>query len=254
MARYIIRLDDACPTMNKTNWDRVEALLDRYHIKPLVGVIPCCKDPYFAGPADEHFWEHVAVWADKGWTVCEHGYTHEYHPTKFENGEKYFQMCHGTVTEFAGVPFEEQKSRLEKGYQEFLSHGIKPTAFFAPSHTFDANTVEAVKGIPGMAFISDGYALQAYKKNGMTFLPSIFDSPFKMPFGTYTFVIHPKTLTEQGFARWEAFLAQNHADVIDAPTALQTVRPSQGVVGWLIERAIYIVRGIRDHAWAGRPR
>lgn len=246
MARYIIRLDDACPTMNKANWDRIEALLDRYHIKPIVGVIPCCQDEDFAWPEDKHFWEHVAMWASKGWTISEHGYTHKMHPTKFENEGKYFQLSHGRYTEFAGVPFAEQKSRLEKGYQALLAHGIKPTAFFAPAHTFDANTVEAVKGIPGIAFISDGYALRAYKKNGMTFLPSVFDSPHKMPFGTWTFVIHPSGINEQRFAKLEAFLAQNHADVIDAPTALKTVKPRQGAAGWLIERAIYVVRGIRD--------
>ena len=39
-ARYLIRLDDALPTMRKETWEVVENLLDEYGIKPMVAVIP----------------------------------------------------------------------------------------------------------------------------------------------------------------------------------------------------------------------
>ena len=86
MAKYIIRLDDACPTMNHVNWDRMEKLLDEHGVKPIVGVIPCNKDELFSWPEDGHFWEHVAEWKAKGWTIAQHGTTHRMHPPKFENG------------------------------------------------------------------------------------------------------------------------------------------------------------------------
>ena len=31
MSHYVIRLDDACPTMNHANWNRMECLLDKYN-------------------------------------------------------------------------------------------------------------------------------------------------------------------------------------------------------------------------------
>ena len=53
MAKYIMRLDDACQKMNLENWDRMERLLTKYDIKPLVGVIPNCKDP----DMDKYDWD-----------------------------------------------------------------------------------------------------------------------------------------------------------------------------------------------------
>ena len=47
MTMYLMRLDDACEKRNVKNWDRMEALLDKYNVKPLVAVIPNCKDPNF---------------------------------------------------------------------------------------------------------------------------------------------------------------------------------------------------------------
>lgn len=43
--KYLIRLDDAVLTMNTKKWQRMEDLLDRYGVKPMVGVIPANNDP-----------------------------------------------------------------------------------------------------------------------------------------------------------------------------------------------------------------
>lgn len=40
MGKYILRLDDAAERMDIVKWNRMEVLLDKYNIKPLVGVIP----------------------------------------------------------------------------------------------------------------------------------------------------------------------------------------------------------------------
>ena len=42
---YYIRLDDACEKMDVKNWARMEEILDRHRIAPLVGIIPHCEDP-----------------------------------------------------------------------------------------------------------------------------------------------------------------------------------------------------------------
>ena len=54
---YLIRLDDACPTMNRRKWQRIEDILDRYGVKPMVGVIPANADPkQIIDEPDRHFW------------------------------------------------------------------------------------------------------------------------------------------------------------------------------------------------------
>ena len=45
MSKYIMRLDDACPRHDRERWQRMEELLTAYGVKPLVGIIPACKDP-----------------------------------------------------------------------------------------------------------------------------------------------------------------------------------------------------------------
>ena len=61
------------------------------------------------------------------------------------------------------------------------------------------NTIKALKLISSIKYVSDGYALQTYMKDGMTFIPSICDGPFAVPFGLYTYVFHPSVMTEAAF-------------------------------------------------------
>ena len=59
MQKYIIRLDDACQTMNQARWDAILKILDKYNIKAIIAVIPNNKDKTFAGDkiSDESFYE-----------------------------------------------------------------------------------------------------------------------------------------------------------------------------------------------------
>ena len=60
MKRYLIRLDDACPTMDHAKWQRMEDILDKYGIKPMVGVIPNNEDSQLKiKNEDEGFWGKV---------------------------------------------------------------------------------------------------------------------------------------------------------------------------------------------------
>lgn len=37
--KYLVRLDDACPTMYSDRWQKIEEILDKHKIKPMVGII-----------------------------------------------------------------------------------------------------------------------------------------------------------------------------------------------------------------------
>lgn len=138
---YCIRLDDACPQMNAEKWARIERILDKYKVRPIVGVIPENRDPDFVAVADENFWEKACEWQKKGWTIALHGLHHELH---FHEPRGYYQLSHSSKTEWAGKSSTEQYEMLKQGYQILKGHGLTPTCFFAPCHTYDEATVEAI--------------------------------------------------------------------------------------------------------------
>ena len=137
---YYIRLDDACEKMDVKYWARMEEILDRHRIAPLVGIIPHCEDPKMEQyPADPAFWETVSGWVQKGWVPGLHGYNHVY--ITEEGGLNPVQKR----SEFAGLPLEEQKRKIADGVAVFRKNGYEPEIFFAPSHTFDRNTLTALQ-------------------------------------------------------------------------------------------------------------
>lgn len=248
MLSFIIRLDDACPTMKHKNWDRMASLLDKYNIKPIVGVIPDCKDEEedFQNEEDPYFWNKVRRWQEKGWVIAQHGLHHSFHDTP--KGTKYYQLNVGDYTEFAGEIYDKQKQMIEEGYGILKEHGIEPTCFFAPAHTYDKNTVKVCRELGYFQFISDGYALRPYKKDGMIFIPSIFDTPYKiLPFGVYTFIFHPSKMAENGFEHLEKFIKMNSHNISTVPDVLHTfnISKKQGCVGYLIEFGVHVMRSLR---------
>ncbi len=199
-----MRLDDACEKMDVEKWNHIEELLDKYNIKPLVGVIPHCEDPMMDQyPIDGLFWEKVHRWESKGWTIALHGYNHVYSTE-----------CGGINpvnkrSEFAGLPLERQKEKIKVGVMILNEHGIYPKVFFAPSHTFDENTLTALKEETEIRIISDTIAWNSYKKDEFTFVPQQSGRVRKLPLKTVTFCYHPNVMSEQDFDYLENFLKVN---------------------------------------------
>jgi predicted deacetylase len=125
--KYLIRLDDACPTMDKVKWGRMEELLNRYCIAPMVGVIPHNEDPMLeCEPEDKDFWNKVLSWDQRGWKIALHGYNHCY---SSNNGMKGLNPMWNR-SEFAGLPLEEQCEKVRKGVAILREHGVNPDFFF----------------------------------------------------------------------------------------------------------------------------
>lgn len=198
MLKYIIRLDDACPNMRKDNWEKVERLLDKYNIKPIVGIIPNCKDKEFEKyKIIENFWDDYALkWQQKDWIIAQHGLNHN--------------LDENIRTEYVGKDYEEQKDNLIQGNKILKEHHIHPICFFAPAHTFDDNTIKACVDLQYFSFISDGVAIYPYNYKNMFFMPNIFDTPHKiLPFGIYTFVFHPNNMRDSDYEYLEKFIIKN---------------------------------------------
>lgn len=202
---YIIRLDDASDYNNLSNWNRMEKILNSYSIKPIVGVIPNNQDPSMVKTYKKNndFWKKVMHWQNGGWIIAMHGYDHVY--ITDDGGINPIQKR----SEFAGVSLKKQEDKIRKGIEIFKSNGIIPDVFFAPSHTFDENTLLALKKNSDIRIISDTIANNIYFENDFYFLPQQSGKVRKLPFKFVTFCYHPNTMCDSDFDELENFIKEN---------------------------------------------
>jgi len=66
-----------------------------------------------------------------------------------------------TRSEFAGLKLEEQKEKIKKGLSIMKENGVEPGYFFAPSHTYDSNTLNALESESNIRIISDTIGLSS---------------------------------------------------------------------------------------------
>ena len=205
MKKYLIRLDDACPTMDAGRWLKMEMLLDQYGIRPMVGIIPANADPkQCIDSEDVNFWQKALAWQNKGWAIALHGFDHCYISTEAGINPLWNR------SEFAGVPLDEQRRKIKDGVAVLKSYGLNPKYFFAPSHTFDNNTLIALSKLSDIRIISDTIATKPYKWGDFVFIPQIGGHCVNMPLsGVYTFCFHPSVMGEDAFIALESFI-KNH--------------------------------------------
>lgn len=210
MAKYLIRLDDACPTMDAEKWRRVEDMLDFYCIRPMVGIIPKNADhKQQIDKEDVNFWQKAKAWEDKGWAIALHGFDHCY--ISKEGGINPFW----NRSEFAGVPLDIQKQKIENGIRILKNHDLSPRYFFAPSHTFDKNTLIALRKCSNIRIVSDTIATKPYKRNEFIFIPQLGGhcTEIKIP-GIWTFCLHPSMMNENDFKLTETFFQKHSTEFI----------------------------------------
>lgn len=202
MVQYLLRLDDATETMDRERWERIESLLSTFDIKPLIAVIPNNMDQRLkVSPYNNGFWDHLKELNRIGWEICMHGNAHLYHNRS--GGINPVQQR----SEFAGLPFDIQCEAIRKGYHKFCDNNINPQIFAAPSHTFDTNTLLALKNETPIRIISDTIAFRPYKKDDFTFIPQQFSRVrnIKLP-GLYTISCHPGSMNDADYCNLERFL------------------------------------------------
>lgn len=233
---YLIRLDDASDHMNVERWDRVEQLLDENGIKPLVGVIPMNRDPRLLEfPEDPAFWEKAKAWREKGWRIALHGYEHVYSSN-----------CAGinpvhSRSEFAGHPLQKQRQMIREGLRILQEKGLNPDVFFAPSHTFDWNTLEALRLESGIRTISDTVANDTYCLRGFTFIPQQAGRVRKLPFKLSTVCLHPNYMKDQEFGELRAFFQAHAAEFLD-PNTIGLTNRRPGLLDHVCKAAYFLKR------------
>lgn len=241
---YLIRLDDACPTMEVDKWSRVESILDKYHICPMVGIIPENKNPHeMISPVDSNFWEKARKWQEKGWAIALHGYDHCYISDKGLEGLNPLWAR----SEFAGLPLDNQKEKIKLGVKILTEKGIKADYFFAPSHTYDKNTLIALKEESDICYISDTIGCHPYIEGDFTFIPVLGGKCSKryIP-GEWTFCLHPNTMNESAFKELESFLARYSYRFISFEELLRKPIKQKGLFSRLLSKSYFLYRRIRQ--------
>lgn len=205
MVKYYLRLDDACEFMDLEKWTRMEQILDKFSINPLVGIIPFCNDDDLIKYENNTcFWDTALNWQAKGWVIALHGYAHQ------------IKTSSGGInpvnkrSEFAGLDFEQQRDQISKGYERLISKSLEPKVFFSPFHTFDKVTLRALKEKTDVVVVSDTIARKRYNFDGITFIPQQSGKVRKLPFfKEITFCYHPNKMTETDFIDLESFIEKN---------------------------------------------
>jgi len=219
-ARFILRFDDVCPTMNWTTWAVVESALNRYGIKPLLAVVPDNRDPHLhvSTPVPD-FWDRVRRWQRAGWSIALHGYQHRYVTT--DGGI----MQLNNASEFAGLSYEEQAAKIRAGLDIFSREGIRADAWVAPSHSFDEATLAALRDAD-LRVISDGFSRFPYlTPDGMTWIPQQLWEFWPVGRGVWTICLHANEWTPDQLDRFTRDVAQwrsqisSFAEVVDGTPA-----------------------------------
>lgn len=228
--RITIRMDDITPDMDWEKFLRFKKLLDAHNIKPLIGVVSDNQDKKLQiNKPREDFWAYVKGLQEEGWIIALHGYNHLY--TTKKSG--LFPI--GNKSEFAGLPLAKQDAMIREGKRILRTNNIETDIFMAPSHSFDKNTLKALKK-NGFTGITDGFGREPYERDGLVFYPisvskgkSIKDEKD----GLVTFVYHVNTMTDGDFKSFEKLF--DKAEVVSYSTYRDYSPKAGNSFGWLCE-------------------
>ncbi len=209
MARYAIRFDDICPSMNWAVWREIELTMDHLGVKPIVAVVPDNIDPDLQWePPRADFWQRVREWRDKGWTIGIHGYQHHYETQ--DSG----LLRLNRRSEFAGVSYTRQLAKLRSAVDIFHREELDPKVWIAPSHSFDRNTIAALLEL-GVEIISDGLSRWPYvDSDGMLWIPQQIWRLREMPAGMWTACYHHNSWAERDLSRFRNDVRRFVAQII----------------------------------------
>ena len=156
-----------------------------------------------------------------GWVIAMHGHDHIYSSKK----GGLFPLNH--FSEFAGVPYETQLEKIKSGCAGMKELGVETDIFMAPAHSFDRNTVKALKEC-GFRYITDGFGEEPFSRDGMIYLPISLrkSQEFKKKQGITTFVVHTATMKEEDFSYYDKLFAEHREYFVNYGEMLQReVRP-----------------------------
>ena len=87
--------------------------------------------------------------------------------------------------------------------------GIEPEIFCAPSHTFDMNTLIAIKETTTIRIISDTVANDVYFQDDFYFIPQQSGRVRNLPFHITTVCLHPNNMNPEQMTELEHWCSKH---------------------------------------------
>lgn len=224
-ARYLLRLDDLCPTMDRARWSWFAELIARYELKPILAVVPENRDPELVrNEPDTDFWNKMRLLELAGATIGLHGLRHQCR----SRGKSLVPM-HGQ-SEFAGMAYAVQKEWIGAGLQILRNHWLDPRLWVAPRHGFDAETCRALED-NGIKIVSDGWARQPFRRHDLIWIPQQLWGPAEKETGVWTICMHPNMASEEEVDNLRRFLDAHGARFTGVSEVLRDWRPQERTLG-----------------------
>jgi len=238
--RITVRLDDITPDMDYEKFYKMKQILDTYQIKPLIGVVPFNEDKnLMKSPKMEDFAGFLQGLINEGWVVALHGYEHLYSTAK----GGLFPLNH--FSEFVGLSFDKQNDMIAKGKDRLAEWGIATDIFMAPGHTFDRNTLKALKK-NGFTYVTDGFGKKPFIRNGLVFLPIAIkqSDSYKDNDAYTTLVFHTNTMEDKDFAHY-AKMFDDLKDSFISYGEYMNIKPhKRGLLGNGLEYLIAMLKNV----------
>ncbi|WP_052356450.1 DUF2334 domain-containing protein [[Clostridium] dakarense] len=243
-AKYLFRLDDICENMNWDNFNKLKEIFIKNDIKPIIGVIPKNTDKKLLkyDTCNIDFWDEIKKLQDKeNWSIALHGFNHH-----FETRNSGILGINNR-SEFAGLSKEVQNIKIKEGKNILNHYGINSELFMAPAHSFDETTLECLKENE-INIITDGYSLWPYYEYDMLFIPQLFASPRKMPFGIYTWCIHLNAMSTDDINSIKSFIENNKENIISFKNIInyKSNFKSNKIIRLLLQKLLIIIRRIKN--------
>lgn len=202
-AKFLVRFDDLCPSMNWSVWNQIDRILIETGVIPILAVVPDNKDAHLVVNSERSdFWDLVREWAARGWTVGMHGYQHDY----VTSDPGIVKL--NAFSEFAGLPVDRQRAKLRAAKEIFDREGVTPRIWIAPAHSFDAVTVSLLREV-GIGIISDGFGLYpSVDRRGILWIPQQIWRLRPLPFGVFTVCLHHNGWTQADVASFRLQLGK----------------------------------------------
>jgi predicted deacetylase len=240
LSKFIIRFDDIAPGMAWSKFSAFDALSTELDIPFLVGVVPHCLDPTLAvEPVRHDFWDVVREWSARGWTIAQHGYTHQY--VTRDPGI----LGIGHQSELAGLSYKQQFAKLDAGKSILVQQGVWQPVFMAPSHSLDEVTLRVLKELK-FCSLTDGYGVYPYKMGSLTAVPQLIGVPMHFGFGVYTICLHVNEMSQAQILNTLRFVRAHRRQIISFEEALAISCPIPGVAWAMQFITSAALRKIRD--------
>lgn len=233
-----IRMDDITSDMDFEKFYRVKKILDTYQIKPLIGVVPFNKDSNLKkNPCHEDFPSFLRELKKEGYVIALHGCYHVYATRK----KGLFPL--NDFSEYAGISYEKQSEMLLRGKKRLAEWGIDTDIFMAPAHTYDRNTLLALRE-NGFHRVTDGFGSKPYIRQGLTFYPIAPKRTdcFSEKKGYTTMVLHANTMEDKDFEALEKQMKEYTEHFISYSEYLDVLPRRRGFLGNWMEYLMAIAK------------